>query len=77
MSAGELVVKDNQSGNTARVVDGGLNTNATTLSKQLQKSLSGDTFAVATSDVNLTTDNESFLLYIVNNEQFNWVETNE
>jgi hypothetical protein len=72
--SGDSVITDGRTGKTAKVDDDNrLNTAAVVKSAAIQASIDGDTFFLTTGSVNLTTDNESWLLYAKNEDTVPWV----
>lgn len=65
----EYVIKDGTgSGKTVKVdSENRLNTNAITFQRREEQSLSGQTFNINTGLINLTSDNKTALLYVINN----------
>ncbi len=72
--SGDSRIVDGSSGNSAKVDDGNrLHTAAVSKSAVVDASINGETFFMTTGSVNLTTDTESWLLYIKNDDTLQWV----
>ncbi len=72
--SGEIVIKDGSGGNVAKVDDQKrLHTAAVSKSAVIDASINGETFFITTGNVNLTSGNESWLLYVKNDDTVQWV----
>jgi len=69
-----VVIKSGDNGNTAKVTfDGRLQTSSVSQSNSINSSLSGDTFFIGPGIVELTDSGLSELLYVKNDDFFDWV----
>jgi hypothetical protein len=72
--SGDSTIVDGRSGSTAKVdKNNRLNTAAVSKDAVVEASINGDTFFITTGTVNLTTDTESWLLYVKNEDTVQWV----
>lgn len=72
--SGESTIKDGRGGETARVgKNNRLFTDTISKDAVIDSSLNGNTFFMTTGSVNLTSDSESWLLFLKNNDTFQWV----
>lgn len=70
----DLVIKSGDSGNTAEVDSSNrLQTFSTTQLDSVDASLRGDTFFITSGIINLTTDGQSFIIYIKNDDTVDWI----
>ena len=72
--SGPATIQDGQTGRTAKVDSRNrLTTASVSKTAAIDASLNGDTFFITTGSVNLTTDTESWLLYVKNDDDVAWV----
>ncbi len=72
----ELVIKSGDSGLTARIdTKNRLKSFSTSQPEETTAALAGDTFVVSSTDITLTTANESGLLHIENTDTVPWILT--
>lgn len=72
--SGAITIKDGKGGNVAKVDSKNrLHTAAVSKSAVIDASTNGETFFMTTGSVNLTNDNEAWLLYVKNDDTVQWV----
>ena len=72
--SGPTVIKDGLTGKTARVNNKNqIEAFAVSVAQVVNSSVNGDAFFITTGIVNLSTDGESWILNIKNNESIDWV----
>lgn len=72
--SGDIVISDGRSGNKAKVdLQNRLHTAAVSKSAVIDASIDGETFFITTGTVSLTSDTESWLLYVKNDDTVQWV----
>lgn len=72
--SGESTIADGRSGTTAKVdTNNRLTVASVSKAAVIDSSLNGNTFFMTTGSVNLTSDSESWLLFLRNNDTVQWV----
>lgn len=72
--SGQTLIIDGLTSKSASVDNSNrLKTHATTEDQAIDASLKGNAFSITTGVINLTSDNLSYILYVKNNESFDWV----